>query len=143
MEFIWENSKKKTIHFSGIKGQAIHERYMEMTYDMTDKDGNVKSLSLFVDINVRVLQHTFMHPKGLLFATQFAQIALAIMSRTAFEDLLSKGFVQPDATFAGHSLGDFSALASIADILPNSYLVDVVFYHGLTMPCAVERDEQS
>ena len=116
---------------------------MEMTYDMTDKDGNVKSLSLFVDINVRVLQHTFMHPKGLLFATQFAQIALAIMSRAAFEDLLSKGFVQPDAAFAGHSLGDFSALASVADILPNSYLVDVVFYRGLTMPRAVERDEQS
>jgi malonyl CoA-acyl carrier protein transacylase len=116
---------------------------MEMTYDTTDKDGNIKSLPLFADINVRTLQHTFTHPKGLLFATQFAQIALVIMSRAAFEDLRSKGFVQPDAAFAGHSLGEFSALASVADILPNSSLVDVVFYRGLTMQRAVERDEQS
>ena len=54
-----------------------------------------------------------------------------------------KGFVQPGACFAGHSLGEFSALASVADILPNSSLVDVVFYRGLTMQRAVERDEQS
>jgi len=35
------------------------------------------------------------------------------MACHAFEDLLSKGFVQPDATFAGHLLGEFSALASV------------------------------
>jgi malonyl CoA-acyl carrier protein transacylase len=88
---------------------------------------------LFANINVRTLQHTFTHPKGLRFATQFAQNALVIMSRAAFEDLCSKGFVQPDAAFAGHLLGEFSTLASVADILPNSSLVDVVFYRGLTM----------
>lgn len=60
VEIVRENPKKKTIHFGGIKGQAIRKRYM--------------------DINVRTLQHTFTHPKGLLFATQFAQIALVIMS---------------------------------------------------------------
>ena len=65
------------------------------------------------------------------------------MSRAGFEDLRSKGFVRPDVAFAGHSLGEFSALASVADILPNSSLVDVVFYRGLTMQRAVERDEQS
>jgi malonyl CoA-acyl carrier protein transacylase len=142
VEIVRENPKKKTIHFGGIKGQAIRERYMEMTYDTTDKDGNIKSLPLFADINVRTLQHTFTHPKGLLFATQFAQIALVVMSRAAFEDIRSKGLVQPDAAFAGHSLGEFSALASVADILPNSSLVDIVFYRGLTMQHAVERDEQ-
>ena len=36
-------------------------------------------------------------------------------------------------------LGEFSALAAVADILPNSSLVDIVFYHGLTMQHAVER----
>ena len=54
-----------------------------------------------------------------------------------------KALSQPDAAFAGYSLGEFSALASVADILPNSSLVDVVFYRGLTMQRAVERDEQS
>ena len=41
-----------------------------------------------------------------------------------------KGFVQKDCTFAGHSLGEYSALASIADVLAISALVDVVFYRG-------------
>jgi malonyl CoA-acyl carrier protein transacylase len=78
--------------------------------------------------------------KGLLFATQFAQIALVVMSHAAFEDMRSTGLVQPGATFAGHSLEEFSALAAVADILPNFSLVDIVFYRGLTMQHAVERD---
>jgi len=57
-----------------------------------------------------------------------------------FEDLPSKSFVQPDAAFIGHSLGELSALL---DILLNSALVDVVFCCGLTMQCAVEGDEHS
>ncbi|KAG8694164.1 3-oxoacyl-[acyl-carrier-protein] synthase, partial [Ceratobasidium sp. 395] len=52
----------------------------------------------------------------------------------------SKGLVQRDCAFAGHSLGEYSALASIADVLPVSALVDVVFYRGITMQRAVERD---
>jgi len=142
VEIVRENPPKKTIHFSGIKGQAIRERYMEMTYDTTGKDGNIKSLPLFADINVRTLQHTFTHPKGLLFTTHFAQIALVVTSCAAFEVMRSKGLVQPGAAFAGHSLGEFSALAAVADILPNSSLVDIVFDRGLTMQHAVERDEQ-
>jgi hypothetical protein len=34
VEVIRENPKKKTIHFGGIKGQAIHERYLEMIDDL-------------------------------------------------------------------------------------------------------------
>lgn len=55
----------------------------------------------------------------------------------------SKGLVQDNCVFAGHSLGEYSALASIADILPVSALVDVVFYRGITMQRAVERDSQN
>jgi fatty acid synthase subunit alpha len=54
-----------------------------------------------------------------------------------------KGFVQKDCAFAGHSLGEYSALASIADVLPISSLVDVVFYRGITMQRAVERDSEN
>ncbi|KAK7446755.1 fatty acid synthase alpha subunit Lsd1 [Stygiomarasmius scandens] len=54
----------------------------------------------------------------------------------------SKGFVQQDCAFAGHSLGEYAALASIADVLPISSLVDVVFYRGITMQCAVEHDAE-
>lgn len=143
LEIVKNNPKDKTIHFGGIKGQAIRQRYMEMTYDTMDKDGNVKTLPLFGDINVRTQRYTFSHPSGLLFATQFAQIALVVTERAAFEDMRSKGFVQKDSAFAGHSLGEYSALASIADVLPISALVDVVFYRGITMQRAVERDSQN
>jgi fatty acid synthase subunit beta len=90
-------------------------------------------------INVHTLQHIFTHPKGLHFATQLTQIALVVMSHAAFENQRS---ISPDAAFADHSLGGFSALTTIVDILPNSSLVDIVFYRGLAMQRAVERDEQ-
>jgi malonyl CoA-acyl carrier protein transacylase len=58
-----------------------------------------------------------MHPKGLLFATQFTQIALVITSRTAFKDMRLKGLVQPGIAFAGHSIGEFSPLTAVANKL--------------------------
>ncbi len=143
IDIVKDNPKTKTIHFGGIKGQAIRERYMQMSYDTMDKDGSVKTLPLFADINVRTMLYTFSHPAGLLYATQFAQIALVVTEKAAFEDMRSKGFVQKECAFAGHSLGEYSALASIADILPISALVDVVFYRGITMQRAVERDAQN
>jgi fatty acid synthase subunit beta len=143
VEIVKDNPKEKTVHFGGIKGQAIRRRYMDMTYDTMDKDGNVKTLPLFADIDVRTPKYTFSHPTGLLFATQFAQIALVVTEKAAFEDMRKKGFVQKDCAFAGHSLGEYSALASIADVLAISALVDVVFYRGITMQRAVERDSEN
>ena len=143
IEIVKDNPKEKTIHFGGIKGQAIRSRYMEMTYDTMDKDGAVRTLPLFGDINVRTQRYTFSHPNGLLFATQFAQIALVVTEKAAFEDMQSKGFIQNNAVFAGHSLGEYSALASVAGVLPISSLVDVVFYRGITMQRAVERDSEN
>jgi len=142
-DIVRDNPKEKTIYFGGIQGQAIRQRYMDMTYDTLDKEGNVKTLPLFADINNRTPRYTFSHPTGLLFATQFAQIALVVTEKAAFEDMRSKGFIQKGSAFAGHSLGEYSALASIADVLHISALVDVVFYRGLTMQRAVERDSQN
>ena len=143
VEIVKDNPKEKMIHFGGIKGQAIRQRYMDMTYDTMDKDGHVKTLPLFADIDVRHPKYTFSHPGGLLFATQFAQIALVITEKAAFEDMCVKGFVQKDCAFAGHSLGEYSALASIADVLHILALVDVVFYWGITMQRAIECDSEN
>jgi fatty acid synthase subunit alpha, fungi type len=144
VEIVKDNPKEKTVHFGGIKGQAIRQRYMDMTYDTMDKDGNVKTLPLFGDINIRTQRYTFSHPGGLLFATQFAQIALVVTEKAAFKDMQSKGFIQNNAIFAGHSLGEYSALASVADVLPSiASLVDIVFYRGITMQRAVERDAEN
>ena len=85
------------------------------------------------------------HPKAgvNISATQFAQIALVITEKAAFEDMHMKGFIQKDCAFAGHSLGEYSALALIANVLHISALVDVIFYHGITMQCAVECDSEN
>ena len=59
VDIVKNNPKEKTIHFGGIKGQAIRQRYMDMSYDAMDKDGNVKTLPLFADINARTPQYTY------------------------------------------------------------------------------------
>ncbi|KZV60888.1 hypothetical protein PENSPDRAFT_693887 [Peniophora sp. CONT] len=140
VDIVKNNPKEKTIHFGGIKGQAIRQRDMDMSYDVMDKDGNVKTLPLFADINARTPQYTATRACSTIYATQFAQIALVVTERAALEDMHSRGLVQRDTAFAGHSLGEYSALASIADVLPTSALVDIVFYRGITMQRAVERD---
>ena len=97
---------------------------MDMTYDTMDKDGNIKTLPLYGGINVRTPKCTFSHPNDLLFGTQFAQIALVVTAKAAFEDMRIKEFVQKDCAFSGHSLGEYSVLASIADVLPVSSLIE-------------------
>lgn len=140
LEIVRNNPKEKTVHFGGLKGQATRQKYMDMTYTSADDEGHVRTLPLFGDIDLRTSRYTFTSPTGLLYATQFAQIALVVTEKAAFEDMRAKGLFQKDCMFAGHSLGEYSALASIADILPISALVDVVFYRGITMQRAVERD---
>ena len=61
VDIVKNNPKEKTIHFGGIKGQAIRQRYMDMSYDAMDKDGNVKTLPLFADINARTPQYTYVY----------------------------------------------------------------------------------
>ena len=63
---------------------------------------------------------------------QFAQIAL-VTEKAAFEDMRVKGFIQRDCAFAGHWLGEYSALALIADVLHISALL----MSFLPLPCNV------
>ena len=65
------------------------------------------------------------------------QPALTLMEKAAFEDMKAKGLVQRHCAFAGLSLGEYSALAAIGDVLPIESLVDIVFYRGLIMQVAV------
>ena len=52
----------------------------------------------------------------------------------------SRGVVQTDAPFAGHSLGEYGVLSSMAEFMPFESMLDVIFYRGLAMSDAVERD---
>jgi fatty acid synthase subunit beta, fungi type len=142
INIVKNNPKELTIHFGGPRGKAIRENYMAMTFETINADGSVKSEKIFKEINENTTSYTYRSPTGLLSATQFTQPALTLMEKASFEDMRSKGLVQRDSSFAGHSLGEYSALASIAEVMPIESLVSVVFYRGLTMQVAVERDEQ-
>ena len=112
-----------------------------MTFETVGSDGSIRSEKMFKEVDETTTSYTYRSPTGLLSATQFTQPALTLMEKASFEDMRSKGLVQRDSSFAGHSLGEYSALAALADVMPIESLVSVVFYRGLTMQVAVERDE--
>lgn len=62
------------------------------------------------------------------------------MEKALFDDMLDKGLVLEGSMFAGHSLGEYSALAAMANMLPLEQLLSIVFYRGLSMQVAVDRD---
>ncbi|KAH8759455.1 malonyltransferase-like protein [Diaporthe sp. PMI_573] len=134
------NPKELTIHFGGPRGKAIRANYMAMTFETVAADGSIKSERIFNEISESTPSYTYKSPSGLLSATQFTQPALTLMEKASFEDMKAKGLVPRDNTFAGHSLGEYSALAALAEVMPIESLVSVVFYRGLTMQVAVERD---
>ena len=80
------------------------------------------------------------HPDGVLFLTQFTQVALAVMSVAEVADQRARGLFVEDACFAGHSLGEYSALAAVPAVMPLPAVVDVVYQRGLTMDRLVPRD---
>lgn len=140
LDIVKNNPTELTIYFGGEKGRKIKENYTQMIFE-TIVDGEVKSERIFKDITEETNSFTFRSPTGLLSATQFTQPALTLMEKASFEDLKSKGLIPAEATFAGHSLGEYAALASLADVMSIESLVEVVFYRGMTMQVAVPRDE--
>lgn len=141
VNIVKNNPKELTIHFGGPRGKAIRQNYMSMTFETVNADGSTKSEKIFKGVDETTTSYTYRSPTGLLSATQFTQPALTLMEKASFEDMRARGVVQMDSTFAGHSLGEYSALAALAEVMPIESLVSVVFYRGLTMQVAVERDE--
>ncbi|KAK6458738.1 S-acyl fatty acid synthase thioesterase [Scheffersomyces xylosifermentans] len=141
LDIVQNNPNELTIHFGGARGRAIRDNYIGMMFETIGEDGAIKSEKIFKDIDHTTTSFTFVSPTGLLSATQFTQPALTLMEKAAYEDIKSKGLIPSDIMFAGHSLGEYSALSSLANVMPIESLVDVVFYRGMTMQVAVPRDE--
>lgn len=62
------------------------------------------------------------------------------MEMAEYQHLRALGMVQPGATFAGHSLGEYAALGACTSIMSLEDLLDLVFYRGLRMHNAITRD---
>ena len=104
-------------------------------------DGRIASRPILTGLTSKSRSYTFAESRGLLFSTQFAQPAILLLQKAAFEDMRVNGFIQKNATYAGHSLGEYGSLSAFSEFLPLQSLMAVVFYRGLTIQLSMDRDE--
>lgn len=148
LDIVRRNPTEIKVRFGGMRGRMLRQNYMSMHYETpatTSTIGGVvgkpERRPMFPEIHERSTSYTHASPAGLLFATQFAQPALTIMEMAVVRDMQAHGVLDTDGChFAGHSLGEFAALASFTDFMPFENLLYFVFCRGMTMQSAVERD---
>lgn len=92
------------------------------------------------EVTVRGTVHR--HPDGVLYLTQFTQVAMACLAVAQRAELEADGLLLDDAYFAGHSIGEYDALAAISGVLELEPLLEIVFQRGSTMHELVPRDAQ-
>ncbi len=81
------------------------------------------------------------HPQGVLYLTQFTQVAMAVLAQAQVAEMKEAGVFRRDAIFCGHSVGEYNAIA-ISGILPLETVVELVYLRGLMMHTFVKRDEK-
>ena len=85
---------------------------------------------------------THRHPDGVLFLTQFTQVAMAVLGAAQMAELRESGAFVEGSVLAGHSVGEYNALAAVSGVIPLEAVVEVVFQRGSVMHTLVPRDEQ-
>ncbi|MCJ1280003.1 beta subunit of fatty acid synthetase [Puttea exsequens] len=141
IDIVRNDPKNLTVHFGGARGRKIRDNYLAMTIQRVHADGRVVQEPIIRSLTTTSQSYTFNDPRGLLYSTQFAQPALILLEMATFADLESKGMIQEGASYAGHSLGEYTALGALARIMPTESLISLAFYRGLTMQVAMERDQ--
>ena len=82
------------------------------------------------------------HPDGVLFLTQFTQVAMATLAVAQVAEMREAGVFVEGAITCGHSVGEYNALAAVTGILPLEALLEIVFRRGMAMHHLVPRDAQ-
>lgn len=90
-------------------------------------------------LSIRAGGVTYSHPDGVLYLTEFTQVAMAAVACAQLAELSEAGARVPAPIIAGHSVGEYNALAS-AGVLPLETIVEVVFHRGSIMQRLVPRD---
>lgn len=134
-----ENPKKLTVNFGGQKGMQVRKNYLRIQ-EMVKSCATANETKLFNGLHAASRSYTFHSEDGLLSMTQFAQPAILVTEKAAFEHLKHLGRVPPDSVFAGHSLGEFAALSCMTPFMPLKSALKTVFVRGILMQAAVPRD---
>ncbi|MFT4011607.1 MAG: DUF1729 domain-containing protein, partial [Nocardioidaceae bacterium] len=92
-------------------------------------------------LTLRADGHTYSHPDGVLYLTEFTQVAMATVAVAQLAELGEYGARVDAPIIAGHSVGEYNALAS-AGVLPLEKILEVVFHRGSIMQRLVPRDAQ-
>ncbi|WP_342319145.1 fatty acid synthase subunit beta domain-containing protein [Corynebacterium mayonis] len=103
------------------------------------------SIQRIIDENptsITVRGTEFKHPGGVLHLTQFTQVALAVVAYAQTQRLRVAGALGEGAMYAGHSLGEYTALASLANIFDLEAVIDIVYSRGSAMGSLVPRDAE-
>ncbi len=81
------------------------------------------------------------HPEGVLYLTQFTQVAMATVAAAQVAEMRAQGAFVEGAVACGHSVGEYTALACVTGIYELEALLETVFHRGSKMHDIVPRDE--
>ncbi|WP_018025116.1 type I polyketide synthase [Corynebacterium ulceribovis] len=133
------------------KGMGLNERTKSKAaadvWDRADKHTRQAlgfSILTLVQDNPTVIKaqgKTYHHPDGVLNLTQFTQVALAALAFAQTARMREAGAVVDGAYFAGHSLGEYNALAAYAGVIDLETVLELVFHRGSTMHSLVPRGD--
>ncbi|KAJ2745837.1 fatty acid synthase alpha subunit Lsd1 [Coemansia sp. BCRC 34301] len=136
---VWTTVRAPALFLTGgHKGKKLKCSYMSPMRSCGR--GKSNSIPLFPEITLDSSSYTYGSPTGLLNLTQFTQVALVTFAVAAVADMSARSLVQKGATFAAHSLGEYAYLAAIGNLFALEDILDVVFYRGLLIQSAAERD---
>ena len=83
----------------------------------------------------------YQHPEGVLYLTQFTQVAMATTAAAQVAEMRESGAFVEGAIACGHSVGEYTALACVSGVYELEALLEVVFHRGSKMHDIVPRDE--
>ncbi|KAJ2556782.1 fatty acid synthase alpha subunit Lsd1 [Coemansia sp. RSA 1933] len=125
------------IRFKGNPESIVLEKYVSLREDCLQTGLCV--LPGFSADNQQ--SYTFRSSGGLLNLLQFSQLVHCVDAMANISDMRSKGLVQKNALFAGHSLGEIAALASLGcGLLSVEETVEIAFCLGLLMQSDIDNE---
>ena len=72
----------------------------------------------------------YQHPDGVLYLTQFTQVAMATVAAAQVAEMREQGAFVEGAIACGHSVGEYTALACVLGVYQLEALLEVVFHRG-------------